>query len=451
MNTENFLKKIEAAGLVGCGGAGFPTHVKWNTKNAQFLIVNAVECEPLLCTDRYLMRHFAPRIISACCQAADTLGVSHTVIAIKRGYRAEISALEEAISATGAKIALHLLDAFYPAGDEQVVVQEVTGCTVPYGSIPLDVGAVVSNVATMLAAADAVEDKPLVCKYITVAGEVGNPCIVKAPVGTPIMECIAADGGTTTKDPIIVSGGPMMGKLVSPERQEDNLVTKTTSGLLVFPRESYMTVYKEPRAFAALRRRAAASCIQCNYCTMLCPRHMLGHPLEPHRIMRTLALGGELGQILPSNQTLQSAALCSVCGVCTTYACPMGLQPSKVNAMLKEEMARQGIRGQRGSTEPDRNREMRKVPTERLISRLHIGKYEGQVGDELKTVMPGQVSILLRQGGGKLPEPLVSVGDHVKANDLIAKIPDGAMGANLHASIDGTVTEVADRITIVGR
>lgn len=447
----NFLEKIKAAGIVGCGGAGFPTHVKWNVKQAQHLIVNAVECEPLLCTDRYLMRHFAPEIISACCQVSELIGAAHTVIAIKKEYRAEILALEEAISAAHANITLHLLDSFYPAGDEQVIVREVTGQTVPYGGIPLDVGAVVSNVATMLAAADAAEGKPLICKYITVAGEVGRPCIVKAPVGTPVLDCLVAAGGVQTEDPVIVAGGPMMGKLISADRREDSLVTKTTSGLLVFPRKSYMDVYKAPLDLAALRRRASTSCIQCSYCSMLCPRHMLGHPLEPHRIMRTLAAGGDLTDLLKTNQTLQSASLCSLCGICTTYACPMALQPSKVNALLKEEMAKQGIRGQRGNSDPDTNREMRKVPTRRLLSRLHIEEYEGRIGDELRIITPKQVSLLLRQGGGKLPEPIVSVGSSVKAGDLIARIPDGAMGADLHASIDGTVTEVTDRITIVGR
>ena len=448
----DFLKKIETAGIVGCGGAGFPTHVKWRAKDARYLIVNAVECEPLLCTDRYLMRHFAPGIISACLQVSETLGVCRTVIAVKAEYRAEIRALEEAISAAGAQIAIHLFPSYYPAGDAQVIVREVTGSTVPYGGIPLDVGAVVSNTATMLAAADAAVGRPMIYKYITVAGEVGAPCIVRAPVGTPVSDCLAAASGVLTEDPIVISGGPMMGRAVSEESPEDRLVTKTTSGLLVFPRRSYMAAYKEPLALAALRRRAATSCIQCSYCSMLCPRHMLGHPLEPHRIMRALAAGGDLGQLLQSGQTLQSAALCSLCGVCTAYACPMGLQPSKVNALLKEEMAKRGIRGPKGrSAEPDRNRELRKVPTGRLLSRLGVLKYEGLVGDELRVVTPERVSLLLRQGGGELPEPVVSAGERVNAGDLVARIPDGAMGANLHASIDGTVTEVADRITIVRR
>ena len=157
----SFLKKVWAAGIVGCGGAGFPTHIKWNTKAAGILIVNAVECEPLLCTDRYLMRHFAADIVTGCGYVAEQLGVTETVIAIKKEYREEILTLEAAIAATGRKIQLKKLMAFYPAGDEQVIVREVTGRTVPYGGIPLDVGAVVSTVATMLAAAQAVKDVPM--------------------------------------------------------------------------------------------------------------------------------------------------------------------------------------------------------------------------------------------------------------------------------------------------
>ena len=446
----SFLEKVWSAGIVGCGGAGFPTHIKWNTKDAGILIINAVECEPLLCTDRYLMRHFAADIVDGCGYAAERLDAAETVIAIKEEYREEILALEAAIAAAGRKIRLKKLMAFYPAGDEQVIVREVTGRTVPYGGIPLDVGAVVSNVATMLAAAQAVKDVPMTEKYITVSGEVKTPCIVKAPVGTSVEDCLAAAGGSLTRDPVIVAGGPMMGKLISNEPQADQVVTKTTSGLLVFPAESYMATYKRPLELAALRKRAATSCIQCSYCSMLCPRHMLGHPLEPHRIMRTLAHPGELSELLRESDVLQSAAWCSMCGACTVYACPMGLQPSKVNTLLKEEMAHQGIRPQKGvPTESNTFRELRKIPTERLLSRLNVGRYEGKVGDALVCVSPKRVTLLLRQGGGKLPQPLVQVGDHVRAGQLIAAIPEGGMGANLHASINGTVTSVTDRITIV--
>lgn len=445
----SFLDKVWTAGIVGCGGAGFPAHVKWNTQSAKILIINAVECEPLLCTDRYLMRHFASDIVLGCTLVAQQLGVVETVIAIKEEYRAEIDALKAALVGSTANIRLKMLKAFYPAGDEQVIVHEVTGRTVPCGGLPLDVGAVVSNVGTVLAAANAERDIPMTEKYITVAGAVKHPCIVRAPVGTSAAECISAAGGTLDVNPILVAGGPMMGKLLSDEPADNQVVTKTTSGLLVFPSDSYMGVYKKTMDIDQLRKRAAVSCIQCSYCSMLCPRHMLGHPLEPHRIMRTLAHCGGLTELLSSNDVLQSAAWCSTCGACAAYACPMGLQPSKVNALLKEEMAKQGIRPQkRRGTEPDTNRDLRKIPTERLLSRLDIHQYEEKVIDTLITVSPHRVTLLLRQGAGRSPIPVVAKGDRVQAGQIVAEIPADVMGANLHTGIDGVVTSVTDRIII---
>ena len=190
----NLLEMVEVAGIVGCGGAGFPTHIKWNAK-AEHFIVNAVECEPLLGTDRFLMRHRADDIISACVCVSEVLEAAQTTIAIKGEYKEEIQSLKEAIDKVDANINIHELYAFYPAGDEQVIVYEVTGKVVPCGGIPLDVGVVVSNVATLVAVSEILSGEPLISKYITVAGEVKNPTVVKAPIGTLIEECIQAAGG----------------------------------------------------------------------------------------------------------------------------------------------------------------------------------------------------------------------------------------------------------------
>lgn len=444
----NLLESIEKAGVVGCGGAGFPAHIKWKAK-AEYLIVNAVECEPLLATDKYLLRHRAQDMITACCKVAEILEAKNTAVAIKGAYTEEIAALEAAIQALSAKVEIHKMDSFYPAGDEQVIVYEVTGRVVPCGGIPLDVGAVVSNVATLIAAYEAMDGKPLIDKYITVAGEVKKPTIIKAPVGTPVAACIEAAGGAVIDDYLIVAGGPMMGKEISCEPEKDQLVTKTTSGILVLPKGGMMETYKAELDLPALKKKAATSCIQCSYCTMLCPRHLLGHPLQPHLIMRSIAFADDMDQLLKSSVPVRNASLCSLCGVCTTYACPMGLQPSKVNALLKDELGKRGIRREtKETTEPLFDREWRKVPTGRISARAGVMDYHGSVGGGIVELEPKEVAISLRQGPGKLPEPVVAAGDTVERGMVIASIPAGAMGANLHASISGTVTEVSDVIRI---
>ena len=152
-----FLEKIQQAGVVGAGGAGFPTHIKLKAK-ARWLILNAAECEPLIETDKFLCRNFADRIIAAAAVTAAHLGAEHTVIAIKGKYEAEIRALQAAIDAAGQSIEICKMSTFYPAGDEQTMVQWVTGRSVPERGLPLDVEAVVNNVGTMLTIYDAITE-----------------------------------------------------------------------------------------------------------------------------------------------------------------------------------------------------------------------------------------------------------------------------------------------------
>ena len=150
----NLLDQIKDAGIIGAGGAGFPTHAKL-TSEAEYILMNGAECEPLLRTDRYLMIHEAEKLVSGVDLICRELSIPEGRIALKKTYTKEIEALTAAIEKLHSKVQLHLMDSFYPAGDEQVVVYEVTGKVVPPAGIPLDVGAIVDNVATIIAVADA--------------------------------------------------------------------------------------------------------------------------------------------------------------------------------------------------------------------------------------------------------------------------------------------------------
>ena len=167
----NLTEAVKAAGVVGAGGAGFPTHVKLSAK-AECFLVNAAECEPLIETDKYLCRTFPDRVVAAAVAVAGHLGAKRTVIALKGKYHAEITALEGAISRSGAQVELFRMKTFYPAGDEQTMVQQVTGRSVPERGLPLDVGCVVDNVGTLLNIQDALEGTPVTEKYLSVVGEV---------------------------------------------------------------------------------------------------------------------------------------------------------------------------------------------------------------------------------------------------------------------------------------
>lgn len=445
------LEQIVRAGVVGLGGAGFPTGKKLDCR-VEWLIVNGAECEPLLRTDRYLMRHNAGRVVRAAGAVARMVGAKHCVIALKRAYTEEWKALEAALAGGGTvPIELFPLDSFYPAGDEQVLVYEVTERVVPPAGIPLDVGAVVSNLATMNAISDAMDGIPLTKKYITVTGEVKRPTIVKAPVGTSFEECIRLAGGSKEERYCVIDGGPMMGKVMGYEEAREAAVTKTTSGIIVLDEDHYLSVLSKTPV-GRMKRLASAACIQCSYCTQLCPRNLLGHPLEPHKIMRRFAAGGDIPSLL-DDPAVRQAAICCQCGVCEQYACPMGLTPRRINALIRDEMRKAGIPYERREAlwEADPERRNRKLPTKRAAARSGVLDYYDFEIDTLAEAAPSTVRISLRQNMGAPAQPVVQEGDRVREGQLIARCPEGKLGADIHAGIGGVVTKVTDYIVIEAR
>lgn len=443
----NLTEQIAAAGVVGCGGAGFPTHVKLKG-NFEYLIVNGAECEPLLRNDRWLMRNRAEKIVAAMDAVAAELHIPNAVLALKEHYESERAALEEAIRKAGSSVRLHLLGSFYPAGDEQTLVYEVTGRVVPPAGIPAEVGAVVCNAATMYSVGLALKGYPFIYKYLTVTGEVERPVIACVPIGTSVSECIALAGGAKRSDCTIVLGGPMMGRPLAQADAADTPVTKTTSAVLVLPAGGARE-RADGASVRAMLNRARSACIQCTTCTQLCPRHMLGHPIEPHRIMRKMATGADVRALL-DDPDVRNAQICCECGVCEVYACPMGLQPRRINAMLKRELGAAGVRYERKESEwrPNPQREERKAPSERIAARAGVHAYYDYDITELAYATPSRVAIPLKMSAGAAAEPRVTAGMSVREGDLIATVPEGKLGANVHASIAGTVTGVTDRIVI---
>lgn len=433
---------IAQAGIVGCGGAGFPTHAKYDSSDIETIIINGAECEPLLQTDRYLMRSFAQDLVETAEFLRRETGAADCVIALKETYTREIQALTEAIQSRGAQVRLHLLQSFFPAGDEQTIVYEVTGRIVPPGGIPLQVGCVVSNVGTLHCIAGARKGEAFTQKYLTVTGEVRRPVIARVPLGTPITRCLEMAGGITAADYVVINGGPMMGKLMTKEEAAQACVTKTMSGLIVLPAQGSLAVRMQV-PWEGMVNRAKSACIQCSFCTQMCPRALLGHPLEPHRIMRKLAMGTDIHTLL-EDPDIQKAALCCSCGVCEVYACPMGLQPRTVNTRIKGELARNGIRWKppMQQWEASAMRPMRKAPTQRIAARAGVGAYEKIEINELVVQEPEETSwvrLKLAQGIGAPAQLTAEDGARVKKGDLIAVPAQGKLGSVLHASIDGVI------------
>ena len=443
----SIVEKIRDAGIVGCGGAGFPTHAKLKGK-IEYLIINGAECEPLLRTDRFIMRNEAPSLVRALVALREELHISECVIALKEHYHEEVSALRKAIADVNAPIRLHLMESFYPAGDEQTIVYEVTGRVVPPGGIPIAVGAVVNNVATIYAISQAMDGIPFTQKILTVTGEVKKPTVLSVPVGTSYRQCIELAGGTNKNTYFVVSGGPMMGKPMNMEEAEKAVVTKTTSGILVLPSDGYHATTHQIDLKRMLKQ-ASTACIQCTNCTQLCPRHMLGHPLQPHKIMRKMAMGGEIHDML-DDPDIRNAQLCCECGICEVYACPMGLFPRKINSMLKAELGKAGIRYQAPEQHWSASflRDGRKAPSEKIAARAGVRKYYNYEIQDIINASVSRVEIPLKMHIGAPAVATVAVGDYVRLGQCIAQPPEGALGARIHASIAGRIVAIDDRIVI---
>lgn len=213
---------------------GFPTDRKLCGK-FRYLIANGAECEPLLRTDRYLMREKAPEIVRIMAALAEFLQVERCVIALKDHYHAELAALRKAVAESGADVKIFELQNFYPAGDEQMIVREVTGEIVPPTKIPAAVGAVVDNIATIYAIGEAMEGKTFTHKYLTVTGEVAHPVVLRVPIGTSLQACIDLAGRRNVPQSLHYDGRPSDGQACRAEAMDTAVVTKTTSGILVLP------------------------------------------------------------------------------------------------------------------------------------------------------------------------------------------------------------------------
>jgi len=327
LNVSTIRNRIEQAGVVGCGGAGFPAHVK-SAMRVKTVIANGVECEPLLYCDTELMKSSSKEIVEGLVLLGRAVSAEELILAVKEKNTEAIAALKKAASGFE-NIKIHLLGNYYPAGDEVSLVYEVTGKIVPEGGFPPDVNVLVQNVVTLAKISEAVSGVPFTKRLVTVAGEVERPMTIEAPVGSYIKDLIKAAGGALAKPYVVIVGGPCMGGLIS---SLNTPVEKTTTGILVLKPDHPLVALKSANPDLMVQR-ARSVCDQCMDCTVLCPRAMLGHRLDPQRLMTAIAWGNELG----ANE-LKTAHLCCECGICGLYACPLGLLPHLHFHRIKKEL-----------------------------------------------------------------------------------------------------------------
>lgn len=300
LTPEEITAKIKAMGIVGLGGATFPSHVKLmvpNGKKAEYLIINGVECEPYLTSDHRLMLEKGEEIMAGITILMKGLGVTQALIGIENNKPDAIEHLQK-LADKWPGIEVHPLQVKYPQGGEKQLIKALVNREVPSGKLPIEVGCVVNNVGTAFAVYEAVQkNKPLFERVVTVTGKgIPRPSNYLVRIGTPVSELLAHAGYDASTSGKVISGGPMMGKSVP---SIEIPVVKGTSGILVMPEEES-------------KRVKEVNCIRCSRCTTVCP---MG--LEPY-LLATISANG-MTELAENNGIMD----CMECGSCQ-YTCPSG-------------------------------------------------------------------------------------------------------------------------------
>lgn len=430
---EQIISAIYDAGVIGGGGGGFPTYAKLKAK-VDIVIANGSECEPILASDCTMMERKPEWLISGVHLVMQATGAKQGIIALKKHYTGAVKSLTNALPSDGS-IKLHLLDNYYPAGDEFLLVHDVTGKAIPEGGIPLNVGVLVNNAITLMQVFHAVNGKPVTERAVTIAGEFKEPKVVTVPIGTTYNEIVKIGGGFNDKDVVLIDGGPMMGKIV--EDLNDG-IGKTTSGVLALPKDHFVVSMKQ-KTLSQMIKKSKSSCCQCFRCTDLCPRNLLGHDIYPHMTMRTV----DYNQSEPACH-ITSAFLCSQCGMCELIACDfMMLSPRQIYAAYKKELIARGVKNphKRQDITPDSQLENRKISVNTVMKKLDLMQYDVDLPYmEIGNVK--MVRIPINKHIGTHAVPTVRIGQRVRMCDIIAASPKDELGTIYHASIEGKITDI---------
>ena len=320
-NLEEFVKAVRASGLVGLGGASFPTHIKYNPKNiddVHTLIVNAAECEPFITSDHRTMLEDTQDIIDGMKMIMDYIGLDEGYIGIERNKPDAIAKLDQMFKEQGlTNMHTFTLQDRYPKGAERVLVYEITGKEMKAGVLPADLGVILSNVTSVAFVGQYFRTgMPLVSKRMTVDGDaVATPKNIIAPIGTPVHDVIDFCGGYKVEPKKIIMGGPMMGRAIPTDAMP---IVKNNNAILAFSKEK--TGIPEETA-----------CINCGRCHMACPFKLLPTAFADAYLARD-------AQKLSDLQVMQ----CMECGSCS-YVCPARRPLAFMNKLGKGVVKEAGL------------------------------------------------------------------------------------------------------------
>jgi Na+-translocating ferredoxin:NAD+ oxidoreductase RnfC subunit len=447
---EEIVAWVREAGVIGAGGTGFPTDVKLQS-SASIVIINGAECEPLLYSDKTVLRTHAEDVVSGLRLAMTATGATQGVIALNRDDLAGITAIRVAVAeAADPRVSVHLLDNYYPSGDEMLTVYDVTGKVVPEGATPLDVGVLVLNVQTARQIDQAVNGVALTERLVTVTGAVREPKVVTVPIGTRYEDLLAMAGGVTAENALVLDGGPMMGV---PVRDLRHGIGKSTRAVTVLP-ASHFVARMRSQSVSETARYSLAVSGQRMQATDLCPRHLLGHSIHPHEAMIAL----DYGMAEPASRITESF-LCSDCGVCDLVGDETSFtSPRKVYAAFRARLESAGVANphRRAGFPVHSQYENRKLSVPLLIDKLGLREYAAppmfasgaesgaRAGKGSRSPLVALVRVPYRRHVGSPAAPVVSLHARVRRGDRIAEPPAEELGALYHAPIHGHVSDITD-------
>ena len=323
-NKEELIKAVRASGLVGLGGAGFPTHVKLNTpadKEIDTLIINAAECEPYITVDYRECIENSWDIMGGVYSLQELLGFKQVIIAVEDNKPEAIKILKNIADSDldhGNIVRLMTLKSKYPQGAEKMMVLSATGRKVPSGALPADVGCIVMNVASVAFISRYLKTgKPLTSRSVTVSGNcIADPMNVRVPVGTELGKIIDFCGGFTEEPYKILSGGPMMGTAVV---NTEVPLLKSNNAILAFSKNG-------------ARIKPERECIRCGRCHAACPMSLIPTQIEKYAALGDAETLSKLG-----------TSVCMECGSCA-YSCPAGKPLVQHMRLAKDVMRKAGVK-----------------------------------------------------------------------------------------------------------
>ena len=421
------------AGIVGAGGAGFPAGGKL-APGANVLIINGAECEPLMDTDYTILREHLTEVIAGAKAVMEAAGIPRGYLGIKAHNVKRLGLTD------GQKLADNFsvvqLPDVYPIGDEISLIYQVTGKVVRPGALPITAGVIVYNVETIYNIFHWLRNKkPVYEKWLTIGGDIPQHLVIRTPVGTPIRDIFAHYGVKVPEGYVVLDGGPSMGKIIT---WQTAVVSKTTKAILVLPEDIPAIISKHPNLERQVAR-AASCCCQCTACTERCPRALLGYPLEPHRMIRSMT-----GIAEEDPDLVLTASLCCGCGVCEMASCCQGLSPRNVIAHYKKVLAQKGMKYQTDKdVQPDEMRDARMLPSYRWMAMLGVDTFDVVPEYVREPFQPKSIFVAFKQHIGAPAVASVAVGDEVGVGDVIA-VKNRGLSIGMHSGIDGVVTAIDD-------